>query len=670
MEQLYTLVALNKGILDGRERMKAFSIITVVESREGTVTIADITDILSHIVDENWNWIVKPLRDGRYIVAFPTTELARQTEKAGLLRVLAFDLKFKPWTPDLWQTGKAEGATRWVLVKNLPIDCWGRDEAASLLKPAGDLVAMDRRSQEYGNDLRLLLRIRWPRKMPTSIHCSMGVRQFNYTIELDAGQPALPWDDGGLASNSTTTVRGGAPSVTTSQPEVERRPDKGKAPMMHTEEDASRCTIRRRPTGIVIAERPPTESHHRTTSNTGSKVHHEDQVPMATTRPLKATEPDKDGATPEQAADSTGIAAMGSIVSSLQKHVGHHADSTASPSLEEETGLAEPLADQFMDAMWRSPTKQSLEMGSTEMSDKLTQSSPTHMGANQIQTQQGHTSMRQARGPNQRPHVARDLFAASGTQAQPSQVRSPPKPNKMTEIPLTTPGPIIPCSPNLHPEPHQTQNSGPNPDPIPIAVTNELPVINVMGLPPYQSKSPMRPFNYLMALYNPKEKNITPTINGLEIDLSKASLKNIGNTWNLITEDAWELIIKGPDIITTRDTRGNNTARDTRGTTVGSQKGKAKKAKSLNKLTTPEPQKVFNKASTTNKGQKKRKEKDTPLNLTTVLITLSQWPGERIVQEALKVGVLLDNFEGDIDQIAKHLRLSETEECNGGVDGN
>ncbi|KAJ0965426.1 hypothetical protein J5N97_026564 [Dioscorea zingiberensis] len=247
MEQLYTSVALNKGILDGREHMKAFSIITVVESREGTVTISDITDILTHIVDENWSWTVKPLRDRRYIVAFPTAELVAKRKQDFV--VTAFDLKFEPWTPDLWQTGKAEGATRWVVVKTLPMDCWGRDEAASLLKPAGDLVALDRRSQEYGNDLRLLLRIRWPRKMPTSIHCSLGVRQFNYTIELDAGQPALPWDDGGIASNSTTTVRGGAPTGTTG-------PTRGGA-LQRT---------KARPDGDALRG-SPTEEHRSPTSN-------------------------------------------------------------------------------------------------------------------------------------------------------------------------------------------------------------------------------------------------------------------------------------------------------------------------------------------------------------------------------------------------------------------
>ncbi|KAJ0987222.1 hypothetical protein J5N97_005578 [Dioscorea zingiberensis] len=250
-EHLFISVGLNKGILDGRERMKSFSLITVTERKAGSTTIQDITDVLGCLVDENWSWVVKPLRDGRYIAAFPSSELARKTEKAGRLSVLNFDLSFEPWSPDLWQTGKAEGATCWVIVKNLPMDCWGRDEAACLLKPAGDLVAMDRRSQRYGNDLRLLLRVRWPRKMPASIHCSLGVRQFNYTVELDAGQQPLPWADGLQRPNLATNEDEGTPAETTINTNIEevaavtpaeattttptslpeRRLDKGKAPM-------------------------------------------------------------------------------------------------------------------------------------------------------------------------------------------------------------------------------------------------------------------------------------------------------------------------------------------------------------------------------------------------------------------------------------------------------
>ncbi|KAJ0985199.1 hypothetical protein J5N97_003555 [Dioscorea zingiberensis] len=93
MEHLFISVGLNKGILNGRERMKTFSIITVKERKAGSVTIQDITDVLACLVDEHWTWTVKPLRDGRYIVAFPTAELARQTEKAGPLSVFGVDLE-------------------------------------------------------------------------------------------------------------------------------------------------------------------------------------------------------------------------------------------------------------------------------------------------------------------------------------------------------------------------------------------------------------------------------------------------------------------------------------------------------------------------------------------------------------------------------------------------
>ncbi|KAJ0987977.1 hypothetical protein J5N97_006333 [Dioscorea zingiberensis] len=163
-EHHFISAALDSDILAGRERMKTFSLITITERRGGAVDTSDITDVLSCLVDEHWQWEVKPLREGRFITAFPSAELARRTEAAGPLRVLRFTIELEPWTPDLWKTGRAEGATRWVIVKNMPMDCWNRDTVARLLKPAGDLVAVSNQSRTYGNDLKILLRVRRPRK--------------------------------------------------------------------------------------------------------------------------------------------------------------------------------------------------------------------------------------------------------------------------------------------------------------------------------------------------------------------------------------------------------------------------------------------------------------------------------------------------------------------------
>ncbi|KAJ0986235.1 hypothetical protein J5N97_004591 [Dioscorea zingiberensis] len=192
-EQLYTSMAIDSDVLEGRERMKRFSIISVTEKRGGMVLTSDIKDVLSCLIDEQWSWEVKELRDGRFIAPFPTVALARQTEKKSPLKMLSFTLNFEPWTPDLWKKGRADGAIRWVIVKQLPMDCWSRDLVARLLKPSGDLVYVDGRSGEYGDDLRLLLRIRKPRRLPASIHCNLGTRQYNYTIEMERGQPSLPW---------------------------------------------------------------------------------------------------------------------------------------------------------------------------------------------------------------------------------------------------------------------------------------------------------------------------------------------------------------------------------------------------------------------------------------------------------------------------------------------
>ncbi|KAJ0985681.1 hypothetical protein J5N97_004037 [Dioscorea zingiberensis] len=48
--------------------------------------------------------------------------------------MLDFSLDFQQWSPDFWKKSRAEGAIRWVLVKELPMDCWSRDSAARLFE--------------------------------------------------------------------------------------------------------------------------------------------------------------------------------------------------------------------------------------------------------------------------------------------------------------------------------------------------------------------------------------------------------------------------------------------------------------------------------------------------------------------------------------------------------
>ncbi|KAJ0985402.1 hypothetical protein J5N97_003758 [Dioscorea zingiberensis] len=191
MEQHHISLALDSGMMKGKERMTKFTIAKVVEMR-GYIDSSKLAELLRTQVDDQWNWEPRSLKDGRYIVECPSAETARQLEKAGQMVSQVVTLTFTPWTTDLYRPTKAEGALRWVIVRNLPMFCWDRDSMARMLKPAGDLVHVGGCGTTAAEDVRVFLRIRRPRLLPCVIHCSIATLQHTYTIELDSGEPTLP----------------------------------------------------------------------------------------------------------------------------------------------------------------------------------------------------------------------------------------------------------------------------------------------------------------------------------------------------------------------------------------------------------------------------------------------------------------------------------------------
>ncbi|KAJ0961355.1 hypothetical protein J5N97_000562 [Dioscorea zingiberensis] len=367
--------------MEGRERMKRFSIISVKKTREGMVGIQDITDVLSCIVDEQWTWVVKPLRDGRFITAFPTTELAKQTEEKGPIRMLDFSLDFQQWSPDLWKKSRAEGAIRWVLVKELPMDCWSRDSAARLLKPAGDLVYIDGQSREYGEDLKVLLRVRKPRRLPCEIHCSIGTRQYCYSLDMVAGQPALPWDTRRRTEQEDTSNP--VPAEQNMPNELSQEPvplqhnslDKGKAPMVITDKAPARSGGVR-PHGIVIKERQSDQGQNRSEQSNRPPVRRAllgtTGQELSTTAPVHGEEDRRSGVGKERAA-------MGLVTGDKTGHV--VADVGVESAVERENfGDVEDArgadVDLYLTAAWKNPCTRKGDSGSIGHPDKLGPSSP------------------------------------------------------------------------------------------------------------------------------------------------------------------------------------------------------------------------------------------------------------------------------------------------------
>ncbi|KAJ0975947.1 hypothetical protein J5N97_017912 [Dioscorea zingiberensis] len=142
------------------------------------------------------------------------------------------------------------------------------------------------------NDLKILLRVRRPRKLLSYIHCSLGTRQFSYLLEMDSGQPALPWAKVRQLVNAATAASPPTndPPQGTTQTTV-TKVDKGKAKV--TEEiQAPARTTGRRLHGIVIGEQ--TTSACLTHPGSSTEDRRANPVLLQRIQRLTSTRPDGD----------------------------------------------------------------------------------------------------------------------------------------------------------------------------------------------------------------------------------------------------------------------------------------------------------------------------------------------------------------------------------------
>ncbi|KAJ0981142.1 hypothetical protein J5N97_009397 [Dioscorea zingiberensis] len=76
-------LALNIGMMEGKERMKRFLIISLPNISVGKVDGEKMEEMLKEIVDENWTWVLKPLRDGRFIMHYRSVSLVWNLVNSG-----------------------------------------------------------------------------------------------------------------------------------------------------------------------------------------------------------------------------------------------------------------------------------------------------------------------------------------------------------------------------------------------------------------------------------------------------------------------------------------------------------------------------------------------------------------------------------------------------------
>ncbi|KAJ0964483.1 hypothetical protein J5N97_025621 [Dioscorea zingiberensis] len=161
-------VPLTSTMIKGKETLRSFSIATVTEA-------------------------IKPFLDGRFMVSCPTSLAERELEQGGVLHLPKFSLSFEQWTPDLWVMEKADGERLWVTLRHLSLWLLWRNRWYLLKKPIGDLIYVNGREVETMELVRAFVRIRRGQLMPAMINFSINHRKHTFTVDLEKGEPPLPW---------------------------------------------------------------------------------------------------------------------------------------------------------------------------------------------------------------------------------------------------------------------------------------------------------------------------------------------------------------------------------------------------------------------------------------------------------------------------------------------
>ncbi|KAJ0969416.1 hypothetical protein J5N97_022293 [Dioscorea zingiberensis] len=381
-------LALVSRILEGKERMHKYTIAKITIFR-GYVDKWKVAKLLKTMLEEQWKWDARPLKDGRYLIECPSAATARQMEKEGPMESLAFTLAFISWTIDLYHPAKAEGTLWWMKIKNLPMFYWDQDTVTTMLKSGRDLI------QE---EVMVLAQ----KTSGCSSACgSHGCCPMRFTVTLPHRDGAIPATiDVGLSST--------------------------------TEHKAASMTSNNK------MEEPPAVVH---------------------------------GSPPKP------------------------------PPNRDNKGKA-PIS--------------------------FLQDAPAPGGA-------GHGGW--IGGPHSSMCGAREQPSPHGLQTQAPLSKRPP--------PHVEHSPEMQAQKTMPPVAGPNHGAGSTPSEAQALVPLNPANINVIANVPNQSNSPMRHSHYIKALYNPSEENIKAINQGIVIDLSKAALKKIGNTWNLITDEAWGIITSG-----------------------------------------------------------------------------------------------------------------------------
>ncbi|KAJ0963173.1 hypothetical protein J5N97_028295 [Dioscorea zingiberensis] len=558
----------------------------------------------------------------------------------------AITVVFTPWTTDLYGPAKAEGALRWVIVKELPMFGWDLDSVSRMLKPVGDLVLLGSRGTEATEDFRAFLRIRKPRLLPCALHCSIATLQHTYYVELEAMEPALPWDTRRKIEQRNEATMNVKDAHHQAEPPTNKT-DKGKPEQDHWNEEL----------------RPP-EQDQTTETPTGAREEKAEGMAEGTGCPTQ---------------DVTGTGLEDPTETRLLP-----ADSTTT-DLQADDADEVDFADviRSLTITWREPPLQHPNSGSARIPDNLDPlSTPSPIvrdliapnktivesGAHQI------TTPAREKGQSHVPGLK-----AQGTTSNQAGPTMNEKANAMGPIDTITPSITNPDIHDLSNEMQMIQPAEETGPMVPMGPTES----HVMDLEINESNQMTS--LYPTSLSNPLHNFIKTMVKNIETDLKKASLQLIGNTWNLINDEAWpqpskEVTqrINSVESLLTKDKSketGKGTIDNPPKAPQGDQapmpkkRGRPRKDNITKAPLVTTPDNIQTKAKKTYTKRSKRKGHPVPeadqQNLISVPITLLDWPDEEILSKAQKVGVNLNHSEGNAKRALRHMRNAEAEQITG-----
>ncbi|KAJ0987719.1 hypothetical protein J5N97_006075 [Dioscorea zingiberensis] len=185
-------MAVDSEMVAKKKELHSFSVATVVDTTQGIPNAESIAGAMAIQFDPEWQWNVKPFRDGRFLLQFPSPEFARDVENLGTVRFPGFSLSLCPWSDDLFPHEKLDRECRWVTINRLPLYCLRRDTVARIIEPVGYLDTL--KEGAYADQRRAYIRVRRGRRLPCIIHLSIESWKYTVIVDMETGQEPLPWD--------------------------------------------------------------------------------------------------------------------------------------------------------------------------------------------------------------------------------------------------------------------------------------------------------------------------------------------------------------------------------------------------------------------------------------------------------------------------------------------